>query len=247
MADPAQSPMTPRIPLLLLPGLLCDAELWADQVAGLSDVAAPRVADLTRHGTIGALAADAVEQAGAPRFALAGLSMGGYVAFEILRRVPERVVALALVATSARPDAPEQTALRRRLMRLAEHDFGAVVESLLPKLVHPAHAADPRIVRVVRGMAARVGADAFQRQQRAIIGRPDSRPDLATIRCPTAVIAGRDDALMAPEIHEEMAARVPGAQRVRIDGCGHLASIEKPAEVTIALRGLLRRVAPVRN
>ena len=89
--------------------------------------------------------------------------------------------------------------------------------------------------------------DAFLRQQRAIIGRPDSRPDLATIRCPTVVIAGGDDALMAPEIHEEMAARVPGAQRVRIDGCGHLASIERPGEVTTALRGLLRRAAPVRN
>ena len=229
------------LPLLLLPGLLCDGELWADQVAGLSDVARPRVADLTRHGTIGALAADALAQEDAPRFALAGLSMGGYVAFEILRCAPERVAALALVDTSARPDTPEATDLRRRMMRLAEQDFAAVVDALTPKLLHPAHAADPRIVRIVRGMAARVGPEAFARQQRAIIGRPDSRPDLAAIRCPSTVVAGREDALMGPEIHAETASRIPGAELVTIDGCGHLASIERPAEVTAALRRLLRR------
>lgn len=231
-------------PLFLLPGLLCDRELWADQVAALRDVAQPRVADLTRHGTIGALAADALAQEEAPRFVLAGLSMGGYVAFEILRRAPERVAALALIDTSARPDTPEATDFRRRLMRLAERDLGAVVDTLLPKLVHPAHAADPRIVRIVRGMAARVGAEAFARQQRAIIGRPDSRPDLDAIRCPTLVIAGRDDALMGPEIHAEMAARIPGAELVTIDGCGHLASIERPDDVTSALRRLVRRATP---
>lgn len=231
-----------RIPLLLLPGLLCDGELFAPQVSGLAGVADARVADLTAHDTMSGVAADALARAPWQRFALAGLSMGGYVAYEILRQAPDRVLGLALIDTSARPDTPESTANRRRLMALAERDFPAVAETLLPKLLAPVHAADARLAAVVRDMADRVGAAAFARQQLAIIGRPDSRPGLAAIGCPTIVVAGRDDALMPHEVHDEQAAAIPGADLAILGDCGHLASIEQPDRVNAALGGWLARV-----
>ena len=227
---------TPRLPLLLLPGLLCDDELFAAQVAGLADVAELSVADLTAHDTMAALAADALARAPWPRFALGALSMGGYVAYEVLRQAPERVAALALMDTSARPDSAESTDNRRRLMALAERDFPAVVEALLPKLMTPAHVADARLAAAVRGMAARIGPAAFARQERAIIARVDSRPDLARIACPAIVIAGADDALMPREIHAEQAEGIRGAELVIVPACGHLSSLEQPAPVNAALR-----------
>jgi len=230
-----------RPPLLLLPGLACDAELFGPQMEDLAGVADVRVADLTRHDTMAALAADALAHAPWPRFALGGLSMGGYVAYEILRQAPQRVSALALMDTSARPDTPEATDNRRRLMALAERDFPAVVETLLPKLMTPGHVADPRLAKVVRDMAGRVGAVAFVRQERAIIGRADSRPDLARIACPTIVLAGADDQLIPREVHAEQAAGIRGAELVIVDDCGHLSSIERPAQVDAALRRWLAR------
>lgn len=232
-----------RIPVLFLPGLLCDAALYGPQLEDLVGVADMRVADLTRHDTMPAQAADAIAQAPWPRFAVGGLSMGGYVAHEILRQAPGRVSALALIDTSARPDTAEATDNRRRLMALAERDYAAVVETLLPKLMTEAHVADPRLAKVVRDMAMRTGPDAFARQERAIIGRADSRPGLARIACPTIVIAGADDQLMPREIHAEQAAGIPGAELVIVDDCGHLSSIEQPAKVNAALRRWLARAA----
>ena len=231
-----------RPPLLLLPGLASDAELFGPQLEDLAGVADVRVADIAGHDTIAALAADALAQVPWPRFALGGLSMGGYVAYEILRQAPERVSALALIDTSARPDTPESSENRRRLMSLAARDFDAVVETLLPKLMTPAHAADPRLAKVVRDMARRVGPEGFVRQERAIIARADSRPDLARIACPAVVIAGADDALMPREIHAEQAAGIRGAELEFVDDCGHLSSIEQPRRVNDALRRWLARV-----
>lgn len=233
----------PRIPLLFLPGLVSDAELFGPQLEGLADVADMRVADLTKQDTMAALAADALAAAPWPRFAVAGLSMGGYVAHEILRQAPARVLGLALMDTSARPDTPESTANRRRLMSLARHDFPAVTETLLPKLMHPANAADPRLAAIVRGMAARAGPEAFERQELAIIARIDSRPGLARIRCPAIVIAGEDDALMPREVHDEQASGIAGAALEIVPACGHLASIEAPDRVNAALAGWLARVS----
>jgi pimeloyl-ACP methyl ester carboxylesterase len=104
----------------------------------------------------------------------------------------------------------------------------------------PGHVADPRLAKVVRDMAQRIGAEAFVRQERAIIGRADSRPDLARIACPTIVIAGADDQLMPREVHAEQAAGIRGAELCIVDDCGHLSSIEQPAKVNAALRRWLR-------
>ena len=150
-----------RLPLLLLPGLINDARLWLSQVSQLSDIADARVGDLTVADTIPALAAAALAQAPAERFALAGLSMGGYVAMEIMRQAPERVLALALLDTSARADTEEATEGRRKAMALAETDFPAVIAALLPKMVHPSQLNDPSVGGVFKAMAYSVGKEAF--------------------------------------------------------------------------------------
>ncbi|HYD30791.1 MAG TPA: alpha/beta fold hydrolase [Azospirillaceae bacterium] len=223
-------------PFILLPGLLNDAGLWAHQTRHLADVAETRVGDLTVADSMGALA-DAVLADAPERFALAGLSMGGYVAFEILRRAPGRVTRLALLDTTARPDLPEQTERRRTLIGIAEAGrFGLVVPQLLPNLVHPDHLSVPAITDMITGMAHRVGPQAFVRQQKAIIGRADSRPDLASIRCPTLVVCGRQDGLTPLPVMEEIASGIVGARLAVVEDAGHLTPLERPQAVTALLR-----------
>jgi len=230
----------PGHPLLLLPGLLCDHRLWQDQVAGLSDIAAPQVADLTEDASLGGMALRALAAA-PPRFALAGLSMGGYVALEILRRAPERVTHLALLDTGARADTEEQARRRRGLMALTRSgQFKGVTPRLLPSLLHPAHVDGP-LGHAVREMAERVGREAFLRQQQAILARPDSRPMLPGIAVPTLVAVGEQDILTPPELAEEMAAAIPEATLARIPESGHLPSMEQPAAVNALLREWLAR------
>jgi len=229
--------------LLLLPGLLCDARLFAPQVHALSDIASPVVADLTGADTIGALAASAIARMPAGRFAVAGLSMGGYVALEVMRQVPERVSGLALLNTNARPDSPESTANRHRLMALADKDFPAVNTTLVPKLLHPDHLGNSALVKVLDDMAAAIGVEGFKRQQRAIIGRIDSRAHLGSIRVPAMVLAAREDAIMPFEVSEEMAKGIPGAVLEVVEHCGHISSLEQPEAVSARLRAWMPRIA----
>jgi pimeloyl-ACP methyl ester carboxylesterase len=222
-------------PVVLLPGLLEDADGFAHQLAGLANVADVVVADLTRSDSMQGLARDALAQAPAGPFAVIAHSMGGYVAFEILRQAPERVSALALLNTNARADSAESTQNRRRLMALAEKDLEAVVATLMPKQVTPGHLSDPAITATISQMARSIGPAAFARQQTAIIGRVDSRPLLPRIACPTLVLAGRADAIMPLELLEEMARAIPGATLVVVEDCGHMAPLEQPEAVTDAL------------
>lgn len=230
----------PHTPLLFLPGLLEDADVFEHQFLGLADVAVCRAAELTRSDTIAGLAEDALAQAPAERFALAGHSMGGYVALEMLRRAPQRVERLALLNTHARPDSPESTANRRRLMQLAETDFPAVMAELAPKLLAPEHRQEVGLVGKMSEMALATGKEAFLRQQRAIIGRIDSRPHLGAIRCKTLVVAGRDDGIMPVEWLEELARGIPGARLEVVEECGHMACLEQPEQVTALLAEWLR-------
>jgi pimeloyl-ACP methyl ester carboxylesterase len=180
-------------------------------------------------------------EAAPPRFALIGLSMGGYIAFELLRQAPDRIARLALLDTSARPDLPEQTANRRTQIKWAEQGrFGEVVELVFPRVVHRDRRDDPRLLEIVKLMADDTGPEAFIRQQTAIIGRVDSRPGLGEIRCPTLVLVGEGDELTPPELAREIAAGIPRAQLVTIAGAGHSSTIERPAEVTRALVDALR-------
>ena len=185
-----------RQPLLLLSGALCDAAVWRHQIAGLSDIADVRVGDLTRDDSVAAMAARAL--AGQPaRFALAGLSLGGYVALEIMRRAPQRVTRLALLDTTARPE-EEKSALEGRSDGAATLGQVGLITTLL---VHPKRLADRRLSTILGAMAERIGRKAFQRQQRATRDRPDSRPGLARIDCPTLLICGRQDPLTPPALH----------------------------------------------
>lgn len=228
--------MSERIPLILLPGMPLDGALWEHQTRHLADVAEPTVGDLTGQESMAALAAAVLAQA-PPRFALAGLSMGGYVAFEILRQAPERVAKFALLDTSARPDTPEQTATRQDAVRLVgQGRLRQVVAAGLPRLVHPDRTGDAALAESVQAQAQRVGPDGYARQQTAIMNRPDSRPGLAAIACPTLVLCGRQDAITPPEVHEEIAGGIPGARLVLVEDCGHLSAMEQPQAVTALLR-----------
>lgn len=239
-ARPTSLLMAP-IPLLLLPGLLCDARLWRDQAAGLADIAEATVADLTLDDNLPAMARRALA-AMPERFALAGLSMGGYVAFEILRQAPSRVLRLCLFDTSARPDAPEQARRRRGLMSLARTGrFRGVTPRLLPQLVHPDRVSDPVLTAEVMAMADRVGQDAFLRQQAAILARPDSRPDLPRLSIPATVAVGEGDQLTPPELAREMASLIPGAELRLVAESGHLPPMERPEAATEILRRWLTK------
>ncbi|MBL8832326.1 MAG: alpha/beta fold hydrolase [Rhodospirillales bacterium] len=226
-----------RIPLVLLPGLICDRDLWKAQIEGLADIADIQVADLTQSDTLSGMAESVLARAPA-RFALAGLSMGGYLSFEILRKAHTRVERLALLDTSARPDTPEQSRRRKMFVAHAKRGkFKGVTPTLLPNWVSPKSIArDPELPQRVLDMTNRVGPDAFCRQQNAILGRPDSRPMLAGIVCNTLVLCGREDEATPLNLSQEMAADIPAAQLCVIDDCGHLSTMEKPKETNEALR-----------
>lgn len=229
---------SPRPSLLLLPGLLCDARLWRDQVEDLADLADITVPDLTLDDSVGAMAARVLAQAPA-RFALGALSMGGYVAFEILRQAPQRVERLALLSTSARADPPKRAAVRRASLAMAERGrFAGVTRKLLPQLVH-ASRVDTPVGEKVMAMAERVGRDAFLRQQRAILERPDSQPLLPTLSMPTVVGVGDDDRMTAPEESRILQAGIAGARLHVFTDCGHLPPMEKPRETNDLLRAWL--------
>lgn len=215
-------------PVVFVPGLACTGELFAAQIDAISDSRRSIVADHTRHAGIPGIAAHTL--AGAPpRFALVGLSMGGYVAMEIMRQAPERVSALVLMDTTARPDTAEATARRHRLVAIAASGRLSDLPALMmPSLVAPHRVDDPALVAVVARMMDETGPDIFARQQQAIIDRPDSRPSLARIRCPALVVVGDADAIAPPEVADEMAAAIPGARLETVPSCGHLSTLEHP-------------------
>lgn len=232
--------MTP-LPIVALPGLTNDERLWQHQRAALGERHPFTSFALVPHAGMGELAEMALARAPAGRFALMGLSMGGYLALEVMRRAPGRVAALALLDTSARPDTPEQTALREEAIAASAGDYAGTLRALLPRVVHPDHLDDPAVIGPFFAMAEALGRDAYVRQQRAIIGRADSRPSLAAIRVPTLVLCGREDALTPLALHEEMHAGIAGSRLVVVDRCGHLSTLEQPAAVNAALADWLAR------
>ncbi len=228
--------MAAKTNLVLVPGLLCSRALWAPQLAGLGDLAEMTVADHSRHATMEGIAGSIL--AAAPqRFALAGLSMGGYIAYEILRQAPQRVTKLALLDTGSRADAPERRAGRLELIALAEREgVRKAQEKLLPVLIHTDRLADKPLVEAVLQMADDIGLEGFKRQQAAIMARPDNRPLLAHIRCPTVVVVGQQDALTPPDLAREIAAGIAGARLEIVPDCGHLSTMERPEAVNRELR-----------
>ena len=224
--------------VVLLPGLLNTRRLFHNQHEDLADIAEfPVTPELFHFTTIGE-AAQAVLNAAPPSFCLGGFSMGGYVAFEIMRRAPERVERLALIDTRATPDTPEDTARRRGLIEQARlpGKFKGVQPALLPGLIHPSQLDNKEVTQPILDMAEEVGAEGFIREQEAMIVRADSRPTLETIRVPTVVIVGRQDMSTTVANAEEVATGIANARLVVIEECGHMTVLEKRAETSAALR-----------
>lgn len=228
--------------LVLIPGLLNDSALWTYQIEQLSDlVDRVVVPDISRYDDIAPIAAQVLAETEGD-LAVAGLSMGGYVAFEILRQAPERVERLALIDTSARQDSDEQRRRRRGLIELAEKGrFKGVTPRLLPMLVHESRLRDATVTGPIFEMAARIGKDGFIRQQKAILSRPDSRDLLSGIRVPTLVMVGRQDRLTPPHLAEEMADGIADASLHMLEDCGHLPALERAEETAEAMREWLDR------
>jgi pimeloyl-ACP methyl ester carboxylesterase len=223
-----------ELPIVFIPGLLCTPRLFAEQLPAMWRLGPVTVA--RHHDDSVRAIAERILPAAPPRFALIGLSMGGYVAFEIMRQAPDRVIRLALLDTTARPDGAEQTRRRHDQIELARGGrFEDVVDMLFQAWVRPSRHDDAALRQVVRQMAGETGPAAFARQQAAIMNRPDSVPDLAAIGCPTMVLVGAEDQVTPPEHAKEIAGAVPGARLVVLPDCGHLSTLERPAAVTRAL------------
>jgi pimeloyl-ACP methyl ester carboxylesterase len=226
---------TENLPIVLVPGLLCSARLYAEQIPALWRFGPVTVADHTRDDSMTAIARR-VLAAAPPRFAVAGLSMGGYIAFEIMRQAPARVAKLALFDTAARPETPQQTEGRRPRIELAKSGrFAEIAEELFPLMVHRSRRGDAALRSINRAMAEETGAEAFLRQIQAIIGRADSRPTLAAIACPTLVLVGDSDELTPPSLAQEIAGGIKGARLVVVPDCGHLSTLERPEAINAAL------------
>jgi pimeloyl-ACP methyl ester carboxylesterase len=232
--------MDNTMPILLIPGLASSPRIFAPVVPALWRLGPATVANHIRDDNMGAIARRILAEA-PPRFALAGHSMGGYIAFEIMRQAPERVARLALINTQARPDTPEATARRRSQMARAQAgEFRAVLDELFPGFVHPSRRDNADLRQLVHDMGDDIGTDAFVRQHTAIMGRRDSRPTLAWIKCPTLVLTGDEDNTIPNSLSKEMADGIHRAKLVVLSQCGHLPQVEQPQATAAALLEWMR-------
>ena len=223
-------------PVGLIAWPLCDNALWKHQVVELADVAECHVIVMTEDDTMAGMAARVLDEAPA-KFALAGLSMGGYCAFEIMRQAPDRVDRLALLDTSHEADAPSRRSERLAWIAKAKtHGLEALISDHMDMWLHPQHRKDEALVAEVAGSARNVGLVAYERQLTAIMNRRDSSPTLASISCPTLVLCGRQDLTTPVQLHEAMADNIEGAELVIVEDSGHLPTLEKPDVVSAALR-----------
>jgi pimeloyl-ACP methyl ester carboxylesterase len=234
-----------KLPLVLLPGLLCDDAVWQPQTLALADIADITIADHGLLDSLGAMAEAVLARAPA-RFAVAGHSMGGRVAFEVIRRAPERVTALAILDSAFAPLAQgaageREIAGRQRLVALARNAGMRVMgQDWLQAMVHPSRLADRVLVNSILDMIERKTPDHFEAQVRALLGRPDARPLLPRIACPALVLCGREDSWSPLAQHVEMAELIPASRLIALAECGHMSTLEKPAEVSAAMREWLR-------
>ena len=226
-------------PVVLVPGLLCSSEIFAFQIPALWPSGPVTVASTLEGQTIGEAAASILRDA-PPRFALAGISMGGYLCLEIMRQAPSRVLKLALIDTSARPDTTQQTDARRQSLTQARTRFMAIALQSLASLLHPLRRGDPDILDINRRMARAVGLEGYERQLKIAISRPDSRPFLGAIDVPTLVLVGDSDPLTPLAHSQEIASAVRGAMLKVVPDCGHLSPIEQPGAVSEALGEWIR-------
>lgn len=227
--------------LLLLPGLICDSRIYAAQTAAIPGAHAMNgygMADSLPE--MARLALGEADRLGAERFDLFGHSMGGRIAIEVLRLAPERVRRLALVSTGIHPVRRNEPEKRAQLRSIGyENGFEALVDHWLPPMVAEANRADPEIYGPMREMCLRADQAMFDAQIRALLARPAFDDLLPTITCPTLVMTGELDSWAPPSQHEEIAARIAGAQLVVVPGAGHMIPMEAPEAVNDAISGWL--------
>ena len=239
---PAPNPNRPLLPLVLLPGMACDAALWRHALPALSAQRPVRVVDVHhRANSLPAMAALLLaEQPG--ELLLAGCSLGGMVALEAARQAPDRIRGLALLGTTARPDTPELITLRTQAIALfAQGRMEELIRVNAIFTFHPRHTA--ALLEDYVAMVLRAGTDSLIRQNRAVMARADLRPHLSAVRCPTLVVGGLADPLTPPDCSTEIAAAIPGAQMHLLAECGHMLTWEQPQAVTALLQGWLAGLA----
>ncbi|HZY19920.1 MAG TPA: alpha/beta hydrolase [Ramlibacter sp.] len=222
--------------LVLLPGLAADARMWRDQLPALARWR-PVVTDVhMRHPTVAEMAAALLVRHPGP-LVLCGASMGGIVAMEVARQAPTRVAGLALLGTTAQPETDEMRQVRERAIALfSQGRVADVIEPNAAMAFHPDHAQDADLVGRYLAFVLQAGGEQLVRQNRAIVERPDARPHLARLRCPTLVVCGEDDQLTPAERSREIASLVPHARLVLLPRCGHMLTMEQPQTVNTLLR-----------
>ncbi|WEK46498.1 MAG: alpha/beta fold hydrolase [Candidatus Andeanibacterium colombiense] len=222
--------------LILVPGSLCDERVWQNQARDLADVAQITVPHLHGHDSLVSMA-EAILANAPERFALAGFSMGGRVALEMLRRAPERITRLALVDSSIHPIAEGEAERREPQIDMTyQEGMAAFADWWNPRIVHASRRDDAEYMGLLRSMAESFTPAEYEQEVRALLNRPDPRDVLAMIAVPTLVLFGDEDMLSTPDRNRSIAAAIPGARLVPVEGTGHFPMLEKPDEVTAALR-----------
>jgi pimeloyl-ACP methyl ester carboxylesterase len=216
----------------LIPGLLCDAEVWVHQLHALGASHTATIPDVRPAPSIGE-AAELILATQDGSFSLAGHSMGARIALEVVRRAPDRIERLALLDTGVHPRGPAEEAKRGALVDLGYREgMAAVALVWLPPMLHP---ANMHLIERLTEMVMRSTPESFERQQRALLNRPNAGEVLAMVHCPTLVLCGRDDRWSPLSQHEEIAAAIPGSKLVIVNECGHMSPVEQPSAVTAAL------------
>ena len=229
----------------LLPGLLCDASVWASQRADLGRDFQVYIPDFLGLESLDAMAHRVLDETTGPIW-VAGHSMGGRAALDVWRLGGDRVAGLALIDTGIHALRPGEAEPRLELVRRAYSEgMGVIADAWLPPMLHPDRLGDHALVDPLRAMILRATPAQFEGQQHALIRRPDATPFLPHIACPTAVICGRQDAWSPVAQHEAMAAAIPGAVLTVIEDCGHMSNVERPAELTAALRAWIESTLPM--
>ncbi len=229
--------MAPMRTLFLLSGLLCDESVWDDARAELGGVADMRPLGFADHDSIPAMARKVLTEAPEGRFAVAGHSMGGRVALEILAQAPERVEAVALLNTGVHGRRPGEAEKRQELVDLAfAEGMAAVAARWLPPMLAPGRAGDRALMDRLTAMVCRQTPDSFAGQIRALLDCPEAEAGLSRITCPTLLLSGRQDGWSPLSQHEEMAARIPDNRLVAVEESGHMSIVEQPAAVAAALQ-----------
>jgi len=228
-------------PLILLPGMMCDARLYGPQFAAFSATRPILTMPINDHETVQGLAADILAQA-PPKFALAGLSMGGIVAMEVMAQAPDRVTRLALLDTNPKAELPEVAARREpQIVKVGKGNLRAVMRDEMK----PNYLTDGpnmgAILDLCMAMAETLGPDVFVRQSRALQTRPDQQDTLRKVTVPTLILCGEDDALCPIHRHELMHDLIPGSTLTIIKGAGHLPTLEQPEKTNEALAEWLNR------